>query len=32
MVRLLRVMFAIARDGKPFDAVRMQAPAMPIAA
>lgn len=32
MARLLRVMFAIARDGKPFDAVRMQPPAMPIAA
>jgi transposase len=32
MVRLLRVMFAIARDGKPFDAARMRPPAMPIAA
>ncbi len=32
MARLLRMVFAIARDGKPFDATRTRPPAMPIAA
>jgi hypothetical protein len=32
MARLLRWMFAIARDGKPFDASRTQPSALPVAA
>lgn len=32
MARLLRMLFAIARDGKQFDAARMRPPAMPAAA